>query len=86
MKVTVEIPEQLVRQAKALSALRGVPLRQLVSEALEARVTARNFDQAVGEASPPWMAGFGGLRHLHEENMRIDKLIEEEFGQIEKAS
>lgn len=32
------------------------------------------------------MTGFGGLSHLHEENMRIDKLIEEEFGQIEKAS
>ena len=29
------------------------------------------------------MKGFGALRHLHEENLRIDRIIEEEFEQIE---
>ena len=31
----------------------------------------------------PWMKGFGALRHLHEENVRIQQIIDEEFEQIE---
>jgi hypothetical protein len=31
----------------------------------------------------PWIALAGGLRELHEETLRIDELIEEEFEQIE---
>ena len=30
-----------------------------------------------------WMRGFGALRHLHEENVRIQQIIDEEFEQIE---
>jgi hypothetical protein len=31
----------------------------------------------------PWMKSFGALRHLHEENVRIQRIIDEEFEQIE---
>ena len=31
----------------------------------------------------PWMKGFGALRHLHDENLRIERIVEEEFEQIE---
>jgi hypothetical protein len=31
----------------------------------------------------PWMKGFGALRHLQEENVRIQQIIDEEFEQIE---
>jgi hypothetical protein len=34
-------------------------------------------------ANKPWMAAFGKLRHLKHETARINKLIEEEFEQIE---
>ena len=34
-------------------------------------------------ADKPWMKAIGGLRHLHDENVRIQKLIDEEFEQIE---
>jgi hypothetical protein len=29
------------------------------------------------------MKGFGGLKHLHKENLRIERIIEEEFEKIE---
>ena len=36
------------------------------------------------DCSPsPWMKGFGALKHLHKENVRIQKLIDEEFEKID---
>ena len=31
----------------------------------------------------PWMQAFGKLRHLRKETAKIDRMIEEEFDQIE---
>jgi len=36
MRTTIEIPDELLRQAKAHAALRGMKLKELVAEALEA--------------------------------------------------
>jgi hypothetical protein len=33
--------------------------------------------------SKPWMNTFGKLRHLHKETARINRIIEEEFDQVE---
>ena len=77
MKTTLEIPDAVFRKAKAKAAECGIPLRQFVTEAVEEKLAAPPPDDK------PWMKYFGGLRHLHEENLRIDKLIEEEFEQIE---
>ena len=77
MKTTLEIPDKVFRRAKAKAAERGIPLRQFVTEAVEDKLAGPPAEDK------PWMKHFGGLRHLHEENLRIDKLIEEEFGQIE---
>ena len=33
--------------------------------------------------SKPWMKSFGKLRHLRKETARINRIIEEEFDQIE---
>jgi hypothetical protein len=76
-KTTLEFPDLVLRRAKAKAAEEGIPLRQLVTEAVEARLNG----QTAGEK--PWMKGFGGLKHLHKENLRIDRIIEEEFGKIE---
>ncbi len=35
MKMTVEIPDLLFRRAKSAAAERGIPLRQLITEAVE---------------------------------------------------
>jgi hypothetical protein len=34
-------------------------------------------------APQPWLAAFGKLRHLRKENARINRLIEEQFEQVE---
>ena len=36
-----------------------------------------------GSGEKPWMEAFGKLRHLHKETARSDRIIEEEFCQIE---
>jgi hypothetical protein len=77
VKTTIEIPDALFRRAKSAAAERGVPLRALVSEALADKLRAPNGKDK------PWMKTFGKLRHLHKETKRINRIIEEEFGQIE---
>lgn len=77
MKTTIEVPDALFRRAKAAAAQRGIPLRALVSEALADKLRTNARDDK------PWMKSFGKLRNLHTETVRIEKIIEEEFGQIE---
>ena len=76
MKTTLEIPDAVFRKAKAKAAEQGVPLRQFVTEAVEEKLRTSAGDK-------PWMKMAGGLRHLHKETVRIQKLIDKEFGQIE---
>jgi hypothetical protein len=76
VKTTLEIPDDLLDRAKAKAAERGIPLRQFVVEAVEDKVNA-------SDEQKPWMQAFGKLRHLHDETVRIDRLIEAEFEQIE---
>ena len=76
MKTTLEIPDSLFRSAKSAAAKRGIPLRALVSEALKEKLRAESHEK-------PWMRSFGKLSDLHSENLKIDRLIAEEFGRIE---
>jgi hypothetical protein len=78
MKTTLEIPDPIFRRAKAVAAERGIPFRALVSEALAEKLRAQHK-----QASKPWMKSFGKLRALHKETAKINRIIEEEFGQIE---
>jgi len=34
-------------------------------------------------SAPPWINAFGGLRSLHKETKRINRVLEQEFEQIE---
>ena len=34
--------------------------------------------------SPPWIKAFGGLRSLHKETKRINRILKQEFEQIEE--
>jgi hypothetical protein len=78
MKTTLEIPDPVFRKAKAKAAERGIPLRQFVTEAVEEKLKSKDPFR-----DRPWMRMAGGLRDLHAENVRIQKLIDEEFGQLE---
>ena len=41
------------------------------------------FRNLATETDKPWIRLAGGLRHLHKETVRIDKLIDDEFGKID---
>jgi hypothetical protein len=78
MKTTLEMPDRVLRQAKAKAAERGIPLRQYVTEAVKDKLAAD-----AKAAEKPWMKYVGKLSHLHEETQRINRIIEEEFERIE---
>ncbi len=79
MKTTLEVPDAVFRKAKAKAAEQGIPLCQFVTEAVEEKLKTSTSD------AKPWMQVVGGLRHLKKENARIDRIIEEEFGQIKRS-
>ena len=81
MKTTIEIPDDLFRQAKVKAAERGQSLRQLVTEALREKLKVRATSSAPAE--PLWMEGFGKLRRLRKETERIQAHIDEVFEVVE---
>ena len=78
MKTTLEIPDQIFRRAKATAGALGIPLREYVTLAVEEKLS-----QGSRLRGKPWLECAGELAHLHKETMRIQKIIDEEFGQIE---
>lgn len=84
MKTTVEIPDDLLRKAKATAAERGVSLKVFLTEAVREHLKNKTGNASKHKPPQPWMAGFGGLRHLRKETKRINQIIEREFEQIEK--
>jgi|HubBroStandDraft_1064217.scaffolds.fasta_scaffold274164_3 hypothetical protein len=83
-KTTVELPDPLLRQIKVASAQDGISLKQFFAEAARERLRKRNGADSGAEFNPPWMQAFGGLRDLKQETRRIQKIIDEEFGQIDE--
>lgn len=77
MKTTIEIPDVLFKRAKSAAAIQGIPLKELVSEALADKL--RSTD--AGEK--PWRRSLGKLRPLRKDIARINKIIAQEFGKIE---
>jgi len=71
MKTTLEIPDSIFRRAKALAAEQGIPFRQLVADAVEEKVRAR---QANGRK--PWIKLAGRLRPLRKDSARINRVME----------
>jgi len=78
MKTTLEIPDPIFRRAKSAAAERGIPFREFVTEAVKDKLITENK-----AAEKPWMNAFGKLRHLRKETNKINRIIEEEFEQIE---
>ena len=87
MKTTVELPDPLFRQAKMLAAAQGISLKHFFTEAVEDRLRRSTSEKGAGEkgigdGAPAWMAGFGALADLAEENRRILETIEAEFERL----
>jgi hypothetical protein len=78
MKTTLEIPDGVFRRAKSLAAARGIPFRELVTEAVKDKLAT---EAKAGEK--PWMKHVGKLKHLHKETVRINALIEGDTEKID---
>ena len=81
MKTTLELPDRLFRKAKATAAERGQSLREFVTEALRDKLALDCGRARAGE--PEWMQGFGKLKRLHKETVRVQSVVDQEFGGIE---
>jgi hypothetical protein len=76
VKTTLEIPDFLFRRAKSAAAERGIPLRQLVTEAVQEKLKTMSPEK-------PWMKHLGKLEHLHTERGQVEKRVEEAFEKID---
>jgi len=81
MKTTIDIPDPLFRRAKSHAAEHGQTLKDLVADALQARLATAAEGTSPGD--PKWMAGFGKLRRLRKETARIQGVIDEAFEAVE---
>lgn len=75
MKTALELPDPLVRKAKATAAERGQSFNDFVAEALRDKLALVIGRPQTGERA--WMEGFGKLKHLHEETVRVQSVIDE---------
>jgi hypothetical protein len=81
MKTTLELPDQLFRKAKATAAERGQSLKEFVTEALRDKLVPGSGRTRAD--APEWMQGFGKLKRLHKETVRVQSVINQEFEVIE---
>ncbi len=77
MKTTLEIPDFLFRRAKSVAAERGIPLRQLVTEAVQEKLRTTSQEK-------PWMKHMGKLKALDKERKPIERRVEETFERIDR--
>jgi hypothetical protein len=77
VRTTIDIPDSLLRRVKSAAAEHGVSLSAFVTEALADKL------RTPGTAEKPWMRSFGKLRSLHKETVRINRIIDEEFGRLQ---
>lgn len=76
MKTTVDLPDSLLRQARATAARERITLNEPLTEALRKRVAA----PSAANTGKPWMKAFGGLRHLRTETRPIEAFIKHDSG------
>lgn len=80
MKTTIDLPDELLKEAKATAAMRGESLRQLVSEALKthlAKTTGRDIPRA------GWRRAFGLARPSEVDS--VDRIISEDLERIDPS-
>ena len=81
MKTILELPDRLFRKAKATAAERGQSLKGFVTEALRDKL-ALDKGHACADM-PEWMQGFGKLKRLHKETVRVQSVVDQEFEVVE---
>lgn len=79
MKTIIDLPDATFREAETLASSRGMTLKQFFTETIEERLRLCSVETRNDRFEPPWMAGFGELSDIAEENRHVLQLIEEEF-------
>ncbi len=82
MKTTIDLPDDTFWKAKAMAAARGMTLKRFFSEAIKDRLRRCAVETRNKGVEPPWMAGFGALSDIADENRHVLNLIKEEFERI----
>jgi hypothetical protein len=80
VKTTIELPDPLLREAKAAAASSGLSLKELFAEALSKHLATR-AQPAVEVGQEAWRELFGSVPH--EAVAEIDAIIEAEFERID---
>jgi hypothetical protein len=80
MKITLEIPDNLLKWARATEAMRGESLEDFVTAALQAHLER----QSTGASPRGWQSVFGHARQ--EEVEPVDATIAKEFWQVDLIS
>lgn len=75
MKTTVEIPDDLYREARSIAARLGVPFRSLLTDALSAELKRRHTHRSVEEV-------FGAFAHEPELIHAIDRTVEDDLEDV----
>jgi hypothetical protein len=78
VRTTIDIPDDLYRELKIQAAKQGTTLRDLVLRGAKEQVRGE-----IKEGEENWRPWFGALRHLHEDTLRIQAFIDEEFSKID---
>jgi 2'-5' RNA ligase len=78
MKTTVDLPDELLREAKASAAREGTSLRELLTAALRNHLRG---SEKFPRGQEPWRKWFGTVDPKEIE--AIDRVIEEEFERID---
>lgn len=81
VKTTIELPDDLFREAKATAARKGTALREFVREALVEKLAREEAPISRPGGRPRWPVP--PLSIPREEAALIDRAIEEAFEQIE---
>jgi len=80
VKTTLEIPDPLLREAKAAAAAQGESLRKLVASALRRHLAAPEGDEPGSEG---WRNVFGGARP--DDVAQVDAAVEAELERVDPA-
>ncbi len=81
MKTTIELPDDLFREAKATAARRGTALREFVREALAEKLAREEAAHYPGAGAGKWPVPPPDIPS--EEIRRVQAIIDAEFDQIE---
>ena len=73
MKTTLEVPDSLLRRAKATAARKGQSMGAFINAAIEAKLKA----DALAAKEKPWMRFAGAFKNRHADSRLIMKAVED---------